>query len=191
MICVTVRRVAQLVVQHAVPQLETVVAAVYARISSDPNDTSLGVARQVKDCQELSRRMGWRVGETFIDNDVSASNGRPRPQYQAMMQALSCGELGALVVWDVDRLTRTPRELEDVVDLGRLDRLDEQVAEAGGRVYLTKDARLRPDVLAAMYPALKRWRAIQAQLDPGGVLRSDLSRRLGLLPPSQKAARGH
>jgi len=104
-------------VQHAVPQLETVVAAVYARISSDPNDTSLGVARQVKDCQELCRRMGWRVGETFIDNDVSASSGRPRPQYQAMMQALSCGELGALVVWDVDRLTRTPRELEDVVDL--------------------------------------------------------------------------
>jgi len=41
-----------------------------------------------------------------------------------------------------------------------------------------------------MYPALNRWRAIQAQLDPGGVLRSDLSRRLGLLPPSQKAAHG-
>jgi len=74
---------------------------------------------------------------------------------------------------------------------GLLDRLDEQVAEAGGRVYLTKDARLRPDVLAAMYPALKRWRAIQAQPDPGGVLRSDLSRRLGLLPPVQKAAHGH
>ncbi len=62
-----------------------------------------------------------------------------------------------------------------------LDSLDERIALAGGRVYLTKDARLRPDVLATMYPALGRWQRIQAQLDPGGVMCSDLSRRLPLL----------
>ncbi|MDQ6810646.1 MAG: FAD-binding oxidoreductase [Actinomycetota bacterium] len=61
-----------------------------------------------------------------------------------------------------------------------LDELDEVVAECGGRVYLTKDARLRPDTLAAMYPQLERFRATRARADPGGVLRSDLARRLGL-----------
>ena len=41
-----------------------------------------------------------------------------------------------------------------------LDRCDELVAEAGGRVYLTKDARLRPE-RAAMYPRLDEWRAVR------------------------------
>jgi len=62
-----------------------------------------------------------------------------------------------------------------------LDRLDGDVATAGGRVYLAKDARLRPEVLAAMYPGLARWREVRDAMDPGGRFRSDLARRLGLV----------
>ena len=61
-----------------------------------------------------------------------------------------------------------------------LDRLDVMVAESKGRVYLAKDSRLRPDVLAAMYPRLAELSSVRRRVDPGGVVRSDLSRRLGL-----------
>jgi decaprenylphospho-beta-D-ribofuranose 2-oxidase len=61
-----------------------------------------------------------------------------------------------------------------------LDELDDEVAAAGGRVYLAKDARLRPDVLARMYPRLDDFRELRARYDPRGAITSDLARRLGV-----------
>jgi decaprenylphospho-beta-D-ribofuranose 2-oxidase len=62
-----------------------------------------------------------------------------------------------------------------------LSRCDVLVAEASGRVYLTKDSRLRPDAVEAMYPRVNEWRAVRDRIDPDGLWRSDLGVRTGLL----------
>ena len=74
----------------------------------------------------------------------------------------------------LDFPARTPG-LDDL-----LDQLDSAVLDAGGRVYLAKDSRVRPEVLAQMYPGLEEFRKLRSELDPAGLFASDLSRRLGL-----------
>ncbi len=63
---------------------------------------------------------------------------------------------------------------------GLFARVDDLVLRAGGRIYLAKDSRLPPQALGRMYPRLDEFRAARAELDPGGIFRSDLARRLGL-----------
>lgn len=61
-----------------------------------------------------------------------------------------------------------------------LDHLDELIQSEGGRVYLTKDARMKPKMLRRQYPAVKEFERIRKQLDPKRHIRSHLSERLGL-----------
>jgi decaprenylphospho-beta-D-ribofuranose 2-oxidase len=58
--------------------------------------------------------------------------------------------------------------------------LDEMVDNAGGRVYLAKDARVRSERLHHMYPRLPELQMVRTRIDPDGMLQSDLSRRLNI-----------
>ena len=61
-----------------------------------------------------------------------------------------------------------------------LDELDRIVANAGGRIYLAKDACQSGAVFEAGYPGLQRFREIKKSVDPTRRIRSRLSERLGI-----------
>ena len=61
-----------------------------------------------------------------------------------------------------------------------LDRLDDQVMEFGGRLYLAKESRTSAEKFHKMYPELAGWLKTRHDIDPTGVFASDMSRRLEL-----------
>ena len=46
-----------------------------------------------------------------------------------------------------------------------LDQLDEEVAAAGGRLYLAKDSRQSSRIFQRTYPGLMQWEQVRKQLD--------------------------
>jgi FAD/FMN-containing dehydrogenase len=59
-----------------------------------------------------------------------------------------------------------------------VDRLNEFVIAAGGRIYLTKDSFTRPEHFRAMEPRLPRFLEVREKWDPQRRLRSAQSVRL-------------
>lgn len=90
-------------------------AAIYVRISEDREGAGLGVKRQEADCRELAAKIGSEVGEVYVDNDLTAYNGKERPAYRRLLEDVRAGSIGGLLVWHTDRLYREPRELEDII----------------------------------------------------------------------------
>jgi DNA invertase Pin-like site-specific DNA recombinase len=121
---------------------------VYVRISQDREGAGLGVARQEEDCRALCDRKGWQVARVYPDNDVSAYSGKPRKEWTRLLADINDGLIDAVCCWHVDRLTRTPRELEDVIDLH--DKAGIQLATVTGEIDLnTPTGRLVARTLGA------------------------------------------
>src|SRR4051794_12379321 len=91
--------------------------AIYVRISDDREGAGLGVARQEADCRQRAELLGWSVADVYVDNDLSAYSGRPRPQYARLLADLRSGRADAVLAWHTDRLHRSPKELEEFIDV--------------------------------------------------------------------------
>lgn len=86
---------------------------VYVRISLDAAGEGLGVQRQEDECRALCGARGWEVSEVYSDNDISATTGKSRPDFERLLAS------GAtrVVVWHTDRLVRVTKDLERVIAL--------------------------------------------------------------------------
>lgn len=64
-----------------------------------------------------------------------------------------------------------------------LAKVDTMVLDAGGRHYLAKDSHVSPIAVRRGYPRLDEWMNTRNEMDPTGLWRSDLARRLHLVEP--------
>lgn len=94
-------------------------AAIYLRISRDREGRELGVDRQHADCQALAERLGFTTAGVYCDNDISAStrSAKPRPEYARLLRDAREGAARVVIAYTTGRLTRRPRENEDLIDL--------------------------------------------------------------------------
>lgn len=88
-------------------------AAIYARVSTDHQTTE----NQLNELRAVAQRMGWEVVAEYVDHGVSGAKGRDqRPQFDAMLAAVTRREVDVIVAWSVDRLGRSLQHLVSFLD---------------------------------------------------------------------------
>ncbi len=125
-------------------------AAVYLRISEDKLGDELGVTRQRADCCRLAERRDWQVVRVYVDNDVSATNGSPRPEWEAMMKDIEAGLIDVVIGWTIDRTLRSGRDRLRMLESGKTHGITIALVRGSDMDLGTPSGRLAADILGAV-----------------------------------------
>ncbi|CAO5247085.1 recombinase family protein [Frankia sp. AgKG'84/4] len=133
----------------------------YLRISDDDELTEDGIAIQEADERAWVARVGGVVGKIYPENDTSAYKKKKRrlpdgtlvwrvvrPLWEQMLADLRSGVIEGVVVVDLDRLARDPRDLEDAIEIVEHHRRP-VVGLTGGIDLLTDNGRFTARILVA------------------------------------------
>jgi site-specific DNA recombinase len=90
------------------------------------------------------------VSRKYVDNDYSAFSGRTRPGYDQLLEDLRAGLIDAVVAWAPERLHRSPRELEDFLELVERTGARVDTVKAGAWDVSTSHGRLVARMLGAV-----------------------------------------
>jgi DNA invertase Pin-like site-specific DNA recombinase len=82
----------------------------------DANGDGLAIDRQREDCRAIAQLRGWTIVREYADKVSASDKRKARPEYNDLVHDYADGRFDALVCWDLDRLTRQPRQLEDWID---------------------------------------------------------------------------
>ena len=108
----------------------------------------------------MCEREDFDVIAEFIDDDRSAYSGKRRPGFEALRELVAGGNVDVVVAWHPDRLTRHPRELEDLLtELRAIAARTEELAEMWATGELA-----RAEWSAAGAALDKRQAALEAEL---------------------------
>lgn len=91
-------------------------AAIYLRISRDLTGQRLGVDRQRVAAEKYALTNDYDVAEVFTDNDISAADGKRRPGFESLLDALADGRVSVVIAWNWDRLTRNRPDTVQLIE---------------------------------------------------------------------------
>lgn len=128
----------------------TIRAAIYTRISDDRTGARLGVTRQLEDCTALAKRLGMVVVATFDDNDISAYSGKTRPAFEEMLKAMKRDEFDALITWHTDRLYRSMKDLERLIDIAEANQVILRAVQGGDLDLSTSTGRMMARIMGSV-----------------------------------------
>jgi site-specific DNA recombinase len=107
-------------------------ADLYLRLSLD-HEGATSIARQEDECHRWCDAHDLEVRKVHIDRGVSGFMPRAhREGFDAALAAVTAGEVGVLVVWKLDRLSRR--------GIGQVGQVLDDLERAGGRLVSVKDA---------------------------------------------------
>ncbi|HEY2194672.1 MAG TPA: recombinase family protein, partial [Actinomycetospora sp.] len=122
--------------QVTAPAPAATLAREYLRVSLDRSGRARSLDEQHGDNAGAAEQQGWRLGEAYRDNSVSASrySRKPRDGFAELMADLDTGRFGAgvLVIWESSRGSRRVGEWVDLIDV---------CAERGVLIYVTTHGR--------------------------------------------------
>ncbi len=90
---------------------------VYARRSAKGDKTQRSTSGQVQVCKGILAERGLPAGEVHVDDGKSAWNPKVRrPGWDTIMDRLESGASGGVIVFDMERFSRKPKEGERLID---------------------------------------------------------------------------
>lgn len=87
-------------------------ALVYARVSSDRQRERHTIGSQLRELPAYAAREGWTVVEVIQDDGISGETVEDRPGFQRVLDLAEQRAFDVLLVIDLDRITRSIRDLE-------------------------------------------------------------------------------
>ena len=96
-------------------------AVIYTRVSVDREDQT-STATQAREAKAWCKERGITVVDTFEELGRSAFKGEPRPELENAISMLERHDADLLVVWKLDRLTRSVADSHDI--LSRITKAD-------------------------------------------------------------------
>lgn len=96
---------------------KNVIAGLYPRVSTDDQvREGFSLDEQEKEMKKLCMYKNYQIYKVYREEGVSAKNMN-RPKFQEMMQDLKDGKINRIIVYKLDRLTRSIQDLEVICKL--------------------------------------------------------------------------